>query len=164
MLAEIAAVVAAVGVLLVWGQLYASRRQARATFEHGFVDRYWEISDLVHAGEARPERYLRLCEDEFEAMRQGSVSWRTWDVWHAAIRAECETHRTYVDRHALTWLGQCLEVGDHVGADCPALFAMSGDGRPIEGRWPHAPALLIFRLRGWLQRFFYDRSEESAAR
>lgn len=140
-LSEIAAAATAVGVLAAVVQLLLSRRQARATFEHEFIKRYWAIGDDAlqhpgtHAGSVERQRYLRLCEDEFEVMRLGTLSWRTWEVWHEAIRVGAAPHRGHLAGHE--WLATCMARGDHRGSDCHGIFR-SGTGqhsRHISARW-----------------------------
>lgn len=71
----------ALGIPTALYQLWLSRGQARASFEQQFVARYWAIEDerlSRAANEAvAAERYLRLCEDQYEWMRLGEFSWRT---------------------------------------------------------------------------------------
>lgn len=149
MLADVAALATAIGVLAAVVQLLLSRRQSRAEFEQQFVKRYWELSDdeLTNGGadsSVQRKRYFRFCEDEFEVMRLGSISWRTWEVWHDAIRKEC-----LVDRHliALDWLSECLQQpADHRGADCEALFAPTADTRSghLSARSRTSPSRRLF--------------------
>lgn len=84
MLADIASLATAAGVFAAVVQLLLSRRQARAGFEHAFVSRYWDLDDervaALESDSIDQRRYLRLCEDEFESMRLGQISWRTWEV------------------------------------------------------------------------------------
>lgn len=54
-----------------------------------YIKRYWEIDDdLLILPKGSPEhkrarhRYLRLCEDEFEAASRGWLDEKQWVVWH----------------------------------------------------------------------------------
>lgn len=162
MLSDIAALATAIGVLAAVYGLLLSRRQARATFEHQFVQRYWELDD-DRLRDAEDEslfrrRYLRLCEDEYEAMRLGQVSWRTWEVWHDAMR---DTTAQLGDSITLPheWLAVCLSLPDHPGSDCIALFAASSGGhskhsRHLSSRTRVSPGRWTFRSFSSLQRRF----------
>lgn len=162
-LSDIAAVATAAGVLAAVVQLFLSRRQARATFEHEFTRRYWAIGDDAlqqpdtHSGTVERERYLRLCEDEFEVMRLGSISWRTWEVWHEAIRDGTAKYRDHLDDYE--WLGTCMEYPEHRGSDCLGIFR-SGTGvhsQHISARWPSSLGRLWFVSAGALRRTAYVR-------
>ncbi|WP_156391119.1 MULTISPECIES: hypothetical protein [unclassified Nocardioides] len=162
-LSEIAAAATAVGVLAAVVQLLLSRRQARATFEHEFIKRYWAIGDDAlqqpgtHAGPVERQRYLRLCEDEFEVMRLGSISWRTWEVWHEAIRAGAAPHREHLAGHE--WLSTCMARGDHRGSDCHGIFR-SGTGQysqHISARWSISAGRSWFVATSGLRRALYTQ-------
>lgn len=115
----------AVGVVVAAVQLRHSRKQARADFEHKFVERYWQILDEHLRGETGDDvyrkRYLRLCEDEFEAKRLAQISAETWKVWHLAIRSGADGFRgTLGDK--FEWLARCLgEPDPHPSGTCPGL-------------------------------------------
>lgn len=166
MWADLAAAATALGVLAAVIQLVLSRRQARAMFEQEFVKRYWVISDdglqqrTENAGDVEERRYLRLCEDEFEVMRLGSISWRTWEVWHEAIRDEAVKHAERIDEH--DWLSTCLQSDhDHRGSDCPGIFR-SGEGvhsRHLSARWRSSLSRKWFVAMSALRRSLYDRGK-----
>lgn len=151
----------AAGVFAAVVQLLLSRKQARATFEHEFIRRYWAIADdalqqpATHSGTVERERYLRLCEDEFEVMRLGSISWRTWEVWHEAIREGAAEYPDHLEGY--DWLRICTEYGDHPGSDCRGIFH-SGTGahsQHISARWPSSLGRLWFVATGALRRSIY---------
>lgn len=132
-------------------------------FEQEFVKRYWVIADdglqqTEHAGDIEEQRYLRLCEDEFEVVRLGSISWRTWEVWHEAIRDEAVKYPDRIDAH--DWLSTCLHTGqDHQGSDCPGIFR-SGAGiysRHLSARWRSSLSRRWFVSMSALRRRLYDR-------
>lgn len=126
MLTDIAAIATAAGVLAAVFQLLLSRRQARASFEHEFVKRYWSIGDdslrqpTSEGSDVYRQRYLRLCEDEFEVMRLGAISWRTWEVWHDAIRDGSASYSR--ELAGFSGLSTCMRSGDHSGCDCEGIF------------------------------------------
>lgn len=162
MWSDIASVATAVGVLAAVVQLMLSGRQSRATFEHEFVSRYWEISDQRLQGDGQSEvqvkRYLRLCEDEFEVMRLGSISWRTWEVWHDAMREECAKWGDRVQ--GLDWLAGCLnDPEDHPGSDCPSIFESGGAAHSnhLSARWRASVTRRWFILGNGIRRRLYDR-------
>ena len=161
MLSDIAAVATAAGVFAAVVQLLLSRRQARATFEHEFIRRYWSIGDdalqqpATHTGTVERDRYLRLCEDEFEVMRLGSISWRTWEVWHEAIRDGAAQHRDHLKSY--DWLRTCMEYADHPGSECHGIFR-SGTGvhsQHISARWRSSVGRISFITTSALRRSVY---------
>jgi hypothetical protein len=153
MLSDIAALATAVGVFLGIYQLRLGREQARASFEQQFVSRYWAIEDDRIMGphahpEAHHERYARLCEDEFELMRLGQISWATWEVWHDGIRVGIALDRGPESDDEFKWTRACLQqVPRHSGTDCNALFAPDGDNPDAISRRRGAPSRLALLLR-----------------
>lgn len=89
-IADIASVATAVGVAAGIYQLRLSWKQGRASFEQTFVDRYWSIEDDrlrgTDSAQVNRQRYLRLCEDQFEHARLRQISRRTWSIWHDGIK------------------------------------------------------------------------------
>jgi hypothetical protein len=159
---DVASAATALGVLAAVVQLVLSRRQARSTFEQEFVKRYWVITDDAlqqadHDSHVKEQRYLRLCEDEFEVMRLGSASWRTWEVWHEAIRDEAGKYPDRVDTHE--WLSTCLGAEhNHQGSDCPGIFK-SGSGiysGHLSARWRSSLSRRCFVWMSALRRRIYD--------
>jgi hypothetical protein len=164
MLADLASVATAVGVLAAAMGLLLSRRQTRASFEQEFVKRYWLIGDdalqqdTTYGGDILRQRYLRLCEDEFEVMRLGSISWRTWEVWHDALREEA-TQYSYDSSDVHEWLSTCLHANDHRGSDCPGIFR-SGSAvysRHLSARWRSSIGRKWFIAVSALRRALYGR-------
>lgn len=165
MLAELAALATAVGVLAAVYQLLLSRRQAVSAFEHQFVQRYWDLEDqkAVPVGDDAPSRnrYLRLCEDEYEAMRLAQVSWRTWVVWHDAIREALGEGASTVGKD-YEWLRTCLNSHDHSGAFCDGIFAPAPLGKApfsshLVTRWRLSPGRVWFLLANGVQRRIVGR-------
>lgn len=144
--------VAIVGIPIGVSQLWMSRRQGRASFEQTFVARYWQLNDDQLLGRvsshAHASRYLRLCEDQFELMRLGQISWATWEIWHDGIRAELGRSGVVpADEYALTsacWLGE----HGHSGLECESVF-----GRQMHAvrRSKASPARNLLRLRRWMR-------------
>ncbi|MFL6108976.1 MAG: hypothetical protein ACJ72L_18605 [Marmoricola sp.] len=112
-----------------------ARKQLRDGYEHRFVERFWTLEDKrlqakydgPPTGPVEHERYLRLCEDEYEAMGLGGVSFRTWNVWHEAVRHSLSPN-TEVRRILETLPGdeysllrRCLFVEPHSSGRCPSL-------------------------------------------
>jgi hypothetical protein len=82
-------IVAVVGVVGGLMALRQGNRQQKLELGNLYIQRYWEIDDeLLQLPKGSPEhrqsrhRYLRLCEDEFEAARRGWFDERQWSVWH----------------------------------------------------------------------------------
>lgn len=173
MLGEIASLATAVGVLAAVVQLLLSRRQARNAFEHLFVDRYWQIDDdLIQAPETQSQywrRYLRLCEDEFESMRLGQISWRSWEVWHDSIRdREIGTRAALdlADSEQFEWLRLCLDDPRHAGAECWGIFAPSRQdhSKHLSARWKSSLTLRLFFIANAGRRWAYKRHEHRLTR
>lgn len=126
---------AVVGLAFTAVSVQLARRQLRDGYEHRFVERFWVLEDKrldskYSGGTVAPvehERYLRLCEDEYEAMGLGGVSFRTWNVWHAAVR-EClkldGERRGHLDQLRETeyeLVRSCVVLEAHRPGACPAL-------------------------------------------
>lgn len=143
-LADIAAIATALGVIAAAGQLWFNSRQARAQFEHQFVQRFWALEDerLKSPGDdqAYAARYLRLCEDEFEARRLRQVSRATWAVWHPSIREGAAAFRE-ARSGTYEWVGACLSgPSDHSAAECCGL-RKNGQPKPLVERVDRPPVL-----------------------
>ncbi|GAA3871151.1 hypothetical protein [Tessaracoccus defluvii] len=127
--------VATVGVVGGLLALRQANRQRRLDLGGLYLQRYWEIDDdLLRLPKGSPEhtrarhRYLRLCEDEFEAARRGWLEPDQWNVWHAwlaedAARAQVDVDliacKAPVDRFLL--LRECSSVSaQHSWKECPA--------------------------------------------
>jgi hypothetical protein len=126
---------AVVGLFFTGFSVWLARDEIRDAYEQRYVERYWQIADdqlRVKYGETdsnlaemHRERYLRLCEDEFEAANLGNVSRRTWRVWHAAIEQALEPKT--LDRVTLegadsaeyVMLRACIRASAHAAGSCP---------------------------------------------
>lgn len=126
---------AVVGLAFTAVSVQLARRQLRDGYEHRFVERFWVLEDKrldskYSSGAValvEHERYLRLCEDEYEAMGLGGVSFRTWNVWHAAVRGclkvgdERRAHLDQLPETEYELIRTCLVREAHRPGDCPAL-------------------------------------------
>lgn len=96
---------ALVGLLFVWLQLKAQKRQLIRDIENDYVQRYWQIRDNIDAstfgggGEERRWRlaYVRLCEDQIDLANAVGVTPTTWRQWDAGMRAELMRFEIYRD-------------------------------------------------------------------
>lgn len=120
-IADIASVATAIGVAAGIYQLRLSWKQGRASFEQSFVDRYWSIEDDrlrgTDSATVNRQRYLRLCEDQFEHARLRQISRRTWVIWHVGIKTGLGHHV----EGAYDWSTACVADGPHQAHDCPAV-------------------------------------------
>jgi hypothetical protein len=134
------AVIAAIGLLLTARQLKIQNRQHRLELGGLYINRFWSVDDELTMAdpESEPERYkrlriryLKLCEDEFDAARLGWLDPQQWAVWHseylrASLRAELESairdHGDALDLRSLkACLAQTATVGPHDAQTCSAL-------------------------------------------
>lgn len=131
--------VALVGVV---GGLIALRqgnRQRMLDLGSLYIQRYWAIDDaLLQLPKGSPahnqarHRYLRLCEDEFEAAHLGWLDRGQWEVWHewltapgtvALITEDLKLCDPGIPRFVRlrACLSACLESGKtHSWKECPA--------------------------------------------
>jgi hypothetical protein len=103
-IADIALIVTAVGVLAAVFGLRQSNRERLRQFEAMYVQRYWSIldqlslgalgmsaSDSVSADDKKAIRaYLFLCEDELEMRGRGYIADSTYRIWSEAAKAQLE--------------------------------------------------------------------------
>ena len=134
------AVIAAIGLLLTARQLKIQNRQHRLELGGLYINRFWSVDDELTMADpaSEPERYkrlriryLKLCEDEFDAARLGWLDPQQWAVWHseylrASLRAELESairdHGDALDLRSLkACLAQTASVGPHDAQTCSAL-------------------------------------------
>jgi hypothetical protein len=101
-LADIALIVTAVGVVAAVFGLRQSNRERLRQFEAMYVQRYWTILDQLSlnalAGSARDpvneadlkavRAYLFLCEDELEMRGRGYIADTTYKIWAEAAVAQ----------------------------------------------------------------------------
>lgn len=99
MLADIALVVTAIGVLGAVYSLRQSYRERLRQFEAMYVERYWSLLDqlslsalkgspfteISETDERAIRAYIRLCEDELEMRQNAYVGDTTYRIWSDAI-------------------------------------------------------------------------------
>lgn len=104
MIADVALIVTAAGVLAAVFGLRQSNRERLRQFEAMYVQRYWSIPDqlsLKALDSSSPESindtdrkamraYLFLCEDELEMRARGYIADSTYKVWSEAARTQLE--------------------------------------------------------------------------
>jgi hypothetical protein len=129
---ELANVATAVGVLVAVYGILAQNRQRKLGLVQLYVQRYWELDDAIRLAEAADqsvsvhhERYLRLCEDEYEVTGLGWIPMSVWAIWHEGIQNGVRGLGT--DTHDLHWLQACLTCETHHAIVCPGLGS--------SGRW-----------------------------
>jgi hypothetical protein len=101
-IADIALIVTAVGVLAAVFGLRQSNRERLRQFEAMYVQRYWSIldqlslsaldmsaADSISADDRKAVRaYLFLCEDELEMRGRGYIADSTYEIWSEAAKAQ----------------------------------------------------------------------------
>ena len=136
-------------LLLTARQLRIQNRQHRLEMGALYIGRFWSVDDELTMTDpaSEPERfrrlrmrYLKLCEDEFDAARLGWLDPQQWAVWHSAyqrpsLRAELESDIVkYGDGLDLPSLKACLaqtaSAGPHDPQTCLALAYVN---EPISG-------------------------------
>lgn len=128
------------------------RRGQRHALAAQYIQRYWDIDDqlllAVKGSESHRRhrhRYLRLCEDEFAAVRAGSLDTEMWKEWHSWLAAPAQRQLleddllTVGDRGVFEYVRACLRGEDgHLWTQCPAV--------PL--KWPYRTLVPIqARLR-----------------
>lgn len=125
MIGEIAGVATAVAVLIAAASLFAQSRARKFGLAQVYIKRYWEVDEfLLHDRFPPPDspnarRYLRLCEDEFDVVRQGWIDVAIWRTWHEGIRSQVELLRLDVSEY--DHLKRCMDDHDHTPTRCPGL-------------------------------------------
>jgi hypothetical protein len=104
MIADIALIVTAGGVLAAVFGLRQSNRERLRQFEAMYVQRYWSILDQLsldalegssqasigHGDRKGIRAYLFLCEDELEMRGRGYIADTTYEMWSEAVIAQLE--------------------------------------------------------------------------
>jgi hypothetical protein len=94
MIGDIAGIATALAVFIATAGVFAQGRARRFGLAQVYIRRYWQIDDnLLDEGSLTPDsanarRYFRLCEDEFDAAREGWIDVAVWRAWHASIRLQ----------------------------------------------------------------------------
>lgn len=134
MIADIASIATAVGVLLAACGLFSQVRQRKSDLSQTYVERYWKLDDRREDRTTPPgvesrnnlERYWRLCEDEFDIVRLGWISGRTWCLWHESIRDDRRLHKDTISAsRGYRQLSKCLTSDSHRPWRCPGLEPLS---------------------------------------
>lgn len=128
-------VTAVLGVILGLRQLKRSQRLERLELGNLYVQRYWEIDDAMLLTEKGSDehrrhrrRYLRLCDDEFEAARQDWLDPDQWAVWHSFLSQDSGRRKLEADLASLgaggtefEFVRTCLSAtSGHSWVACPA--------------------------------------------
>lgn len=123
----------ALGVLL-W-EFHRVKIDRRANVTSSYLARYWQIDDDLLIADKGSEshrqhrhRYVKLCEDEFEAARAGVLDlhlWRQWHEWLAdgEMQSRLADDLNTVDPETtrFSYLRACLSMtASHAWSDCPA--------------------------------------------
>jgi hypothetical protein len=101
-IADIALIVTALGVLGAVFGLRQSYRERLRQFEAMYVNRYWSLLDLLsldalkgsdpkvisNSDERAIRAYIRLCEDELEMRETGYISDDTYALWADGMREQ----------------------------------------------------------------------------
>lgn len=125
MIGEIAGVATAVAVLIAAAGLFAQSRARKFGLAQVYITRYWEVDEfflrdgLPAPDSANARRYLRLCEDEFDVVRQGWIDVGVWRTWHEGIRSQVDRLRLDVSQY--DHLARCINQHDHEATNCAGL-------------------------------------------
>jgi hypothetical protein len=125
LIGEIAGVATAFAVFIAAGGLFAQTRARKFGLAQVYIQRYWTVDEFFllegcsgpHSANAR--RYLRLCEDEFDAARQGWVDIAVWRAWHEGIRLQVAELGLDISKY--DQLKRCIDQGDHEPTKCIGL-------------------------------------------
>lgn len=128
MIGEIGGVATAVAVLIAAAGLFAQSRARKFGLAQVYITRYWEVDEFfLRDGLPAPDspdspnarRYLRLCEDEFDVVRQGWIDVAIWRTWHGGIRSQVELLGLDVSQY--DHLKRCIDQHDHKPTNCDGL-------------------------------------------
>lgn len=129
----LAAMLAAVGLWLAARQLRIQNRQRLLELGNFYIARYWQIDDdlLITSKETadhtrQRHRYLRLCEDEYDAARLGWLDEEQWSVWHRQFLSETGSAHLEGD------LSECDPEGNGFTSIRACLQQFRRDGNPHE--------------------------------
>lgn len=125
LIGQVAGVATAVAVLIAALSLFAQSRSRKFGLAQVYIERYWAVDEyLLHnprpaADSPDAHRYLRLCEDEFDAARQGWIDVAIWRTWHAGIRSQVQ--ELDLDVREFDQVKQCLDQPEHPPTRCNGL-------------------------------------------
>jgi hypothetical protein len=143
MLADIALIVTAAGVVAAVFSLRQSNRERLRQFEAMYVQRYWSILDQLSldalSGSAKEapndadlkgiRAYLFLCEDEFEMRARGYIADTTYKIWAEAAWAQLQQ-----PAFQAVW-EQVMEEPTFPYEHLKALCSQSGSYDPLTARF-----------------------------
>jgi hypothetical protein len=127
LISDIAGIATAAAVLIAAAGVFAQSRARKFGLAQVYIQRYWQIDDdfiqegLPSPGSADARRYLRLCEDEFDAARLGWVDVAVWRAWHAGIRLQVKELGLEEDASGYAQLQRCLCQREHKATRCEGL-------------------------------------------
>lgn len=117
------------------GALWVTWRQRRIETGLRYLERYWKIDeDLIASPKVSKRhiqdryRYLRLCEDQFDAASRTWIDPGQWRVWHSWLATAATQEQLKEDLRAVKQAGhggfdalqRCLwESGGHAWRRCP---------------------------------------------
>jgi hypothetical protein len=122
LIGEIAGVATAIAVFVAAAGLFTQTRARKFGLAQVYIERYWEVDEFfLREGcpgpdSANARRYLRLCEDEFDAARLGWVDIAVWGAWHEGIRLQVV--ELGLDFRKYGQLKRCIDQGDHEPTKC----------------------------------------------
>jgi hypothetical protein len=125
LIGEIANLATAAAVLIAAAGLFAQSRARKWGLAQVYIERYWAVDEFfLQEGCLGPDsanalRYLRLCEDEFDAARQGWIDVAIWRAWHEGIQSE--VNERGLDFSKYDSLKRCMDQGDHIPTKCDGL-------------------------------------------
>jgi len=125
---DIASLATAIAVLIAAAGLFAQNRARKFGLAQVYVERYWAVYDFfLRDGPPGPnspnaDRYLRLCEDEFDVVRQGWIDLAIWRIWHDGIRSQVDQLiRLGLDVTRYEHLQCCTDQPEHKPTKCNGL-------------------------------------------
>lgn len=147
MIADVASIATAIGVLTAVGVLRQNQRQRVRQFEDMYVLRYWEIMDrlslpalrgdgtdpLEPSDEKAVRAYFRLCEDELQLREDAWISDSTWEIWALGIRQQMNS-----SPFSEVWvtITSSTEGRDAEFTFLRRFMAASGAADPVRVGWP----------------------------
>ena len=140
----VTAIIAGFAVFFGLDQLKQVRKQRQAELAQLYIGRYWCIIDDHLLGsrnaddqKAHKERYLMLCEDEYEATQLGWLDHVHFAEWHRLIVRDRDRIVPMLDevdpgRGKFAHLRKCLAespTSDHAWSDCPEHSRVASSSR-----------------------------------
>jgi hypothetical protein len=126
LIGDVVGISTAVAVFIAAAGVFAQSRARKFGLAQVYIKRYWKIDDhLLQEGCPSPDsanagRYLRLCEDEFDAARQGWIDVAVWRAWHGSIQSQVR-ELGLNDVRKYKQLQRCMDQPDHKATKCEGL-------------------------------------------